>query len=315
MNAILTLHKINLSFADKTIFKDLSLNIHNNSKICLIGKNGSGKTSLMNIITGELELDHGKRWLDPLIKISYLKQHIAATSPKNIYDFILSNIENKKHNTEYSYIIKKITTPFGLNLKSLIKELSGGELRKVALACALINEPDLLLLDEPTNHLDIEAIKWLEEYLKAFRGSYICISHDKRFLENISNQVFWLDRGNIKICPYGYKKFFEWSQKLLAQEKRELDNRQKNLNIEIDWSNRGVKARRKRDMRRLNEMKQKSELLKQDKNSYDNTIKKIALVKSKQNHSSKLQVEFIKVSKFFKKKKQKPQFCKISTYA
>ena len=304
MDAILTLHNAYLAYADKVIFEDLSLNIHKNSKICLIGKNGAGKTSLMNILTGSIELDQGERWFQAGLKIGYLKQNIELNAGQTIYEFIFSALAKEKQNEEYSYVIEMIANPLELDLNSLMTDLSGGQLRRAALAYALVEDPDLLLLDEPTNHLDLEAIKWLEDYLLAYRGSFICISHDKRFLENISSKVFWLDRGNIKICPEGFKKFPEWSNLLLEQEKRELENRQRNLNIEVEWANRGVKARRKRNTRRLEEMKQEREALKEDKSSFLQATKTIALAKVKTGETSKIQGEFIKVNKFFIKNKQ-----------
>ncbi|MFZ8864694.1 MAG: ABC-F family ATP-binding cassette domain-containing protein [Rickettsiales bacterium] len=304
MDAILTLHNAYLAYADKVIFEDLSLNIHKNSKICLIGKNGAGKTSLMNILTGSIELDQGERWVQAGLKIGYLKQNIELNAGQTIYEFIFSALAKEKQNEEYSYVIEMIANPLELDLNSLMTDLSGGQLRRAALAYALVEDPDLLLLDEPTNHLDLEAIKWLEDYLLAYRGSFICISHDKRFLENISSKVFWLDRGNIKICPEGFKKFPEWSNLLLEQEKRELENRQRNLNIEVEWANRGVKARRKRNIRRLEEMKQEREALKEDKSSFLQATKTIALAKVKTGETSKIQGEFIKVNKFFIKNKQ-----------
>ena len=304
MDAILTLHNAYLAYANKVIFEDLSLNIHKNSKICLIGKNGAGKTSLMNILTGSIELDQGERWVQAGLKIGYLKQNIELNAGQTIYEFIFSALAKEKQNEEYSYVIEMIANPLELDLNSLMTDLSGGQLRRAALAYALVEDPDLLLLDEPTNHLDLEAIKWLEDYLLAYRGSFICISHDKRFLENISSKVFWLDRGNIKICPEGFKKFPEWSNLLLEQEKRELENRQRNLNIEVEWANRGVKARRKRNIRRLEEMKQEREALKEDKSSFLQATKTIALAKVKTGETSKIQGEFIKVNKFFIKNKQ-----------
>jgi ABC transport system ATP-binding/permease protein len=310
MDAILTIHDACVNFGNKPLFEDLSLNIHKNSKICLIGKNGAGKTTLMSMITGEKELDNGKRWVDSALTIGYLKQNIKPQKNQTIYEFIFSALKPERQNEEYSYLIEMVANPLELELTALMNELSGGQLRRAALAYALVEDPDLLLLDEPTNHLDLDAIKWLEDYLLTFNGSFICVSHDKRFLENISNKVFWLDRGKIRICPEGFKKFPEWSEMLILQERRELENRQRNLSLEEDWANRGVKARRKRNIRRLEEMKKERALLKEDKGSFFNAIKKVELPKLSATEASKIQAEFIKVNKSFKKNDQEVSILK-----
>jgi len=301
MTAILTIHDALITFGNKPLFEDLSLNIHENSKICLIGKNGAGKTTLMSMITGERELDSGKRWIAPGLKIGYLKQQIKPNKGQSVYDFIFSALDPERQNDDYKYMVDMVAEPLELDLNSDMSELSGGQLRRASLAYALVEDPDLLLLDEPTNHLDLRGIEWLENYLLSFPGTFICVSHDKRFLENISNKVFWLDRGKIRVCPEGFKKFPEWSEMLLEQERRELENRQRNLDIEVEWANRGVKARRKRNIRRLEEMKKERSALKSDKSSFFQAIKKVDLPPLKADEASKVQAEFIKVSKNFTK--------------
>ncbi|MDA0902113.1 MAG: ATP-binding cassette domain-containing protein, partial [Proteobacteria bacterium] len=175
-----------------------------------------------------------------------------------------------------------------------------GQLKRADLARTLIENPDLLLLDEPTNHLDFAAIRWLENYLNSYRGTIVCISHDRTFLRNISDKVFWLDRGRIRVCPKGYAHFDDWSQALLEQEERELMNRQKIIELEEEWASRGVKARRKRNMRRLENVKADRERLKADKSLFRQTMQKMELAPLTTELSSKLVAEFIKVNKKFK---------------
>ncbi|HAX91702.1 MAG TPA: ABC transporter family protein, partial [Rhodospirillaceae bacterium] len=157
-----------------------------------------------------------------------------------------------------------------------------------------------LLLDEPTNHLDLHIIEWLEDYLRAYRGAILCISHDKAFLNNISNKVFWLDRGLLKVCPKGFAFFEEWSIMILEQEERTLQNRQKNLDLEVEWASRGVKARRKRNMRRLDQMKAERDRLRVDKNALKRMMARIEYAPQEQEQAaSRLIAEFYNVSKNF----------------
>ena len=129
--------------------------------------------------------------------------------------------------------------------------MSGGLKRKVYLAELIIKNPKLLLLDEPTNHLDIESIIWLENYLaKEFKGSFLVVSHDRNFLKKITNKVFWLDRKNIKISPKGFNDFDNWSSQIIEHEKKVLKNKNNFLKQELEWLSKGVKARRKRNMKR-----------------------------------------------------------------
>src|SRR5690606_6040799 len=138
-------------------------------------------------------------------------------------------------------------------------------------------EPDILLLDEPTNHLDLEIIEWLESYLKNYNGAILCISHDRTFLANMTNRIFWLDRGQLKASHRGFKYFDEWSQMMLDQEARELRNRRQTVNIEMEWANRGVRARVKRNVRRLEQAHEMHAKLEKDESSYRRATKKIKL--------------------------------------
>ena len=155
-------------------------------------------------------------------------------------------------------------------------------------------------MDEPTNHLDLDIIEWLEGYIKSFRGAVVCVSHDKAFLQSISDKVFWLDRGRLKVCPRGFSYFEEWSEMLLEQEERELQNRAKVLEYEVEWASRGVKARRKRNVRRLELMKQERDKLRVDKNALARMLAKIQIAPLElEEASSKMVVQFHNVSKSY----------------
>lgn len=297
--AILSIHDAYVTFGRKPLFETLSFNIHEGSKICLVGKNGAGKTTLMHMITGTRELDGGSRWQMPGITIGYLQQEIYPDKEQTVFEYLLSGLPKEKRNEEHQYMAEMMLEPFELHAEDKMGKLSGGQLRRAALAHILVEEPDILLLDEPTNHLDLTAIEWLEEYLKSYRGTMLCISHDKTFLANITNQIFWLDRGQVRVCPRGFAHFDEWSAMLLDQEARELAKREKLVAQELEWATRGVKARRKRNVRRVEEMKKAREKLKADKSSYRQAVSKIDLEPIKGEMVSKVVAEFFRVCKSF----------------
>ncbi len=296
---ILSVRDALVSFGDIPIFKDLTFNIHEGSRISLVGKNGAGKSTLMNIITGARDLDDGERWILEGITIGYLQQEVHFKPGQTVYDFIFESFDPDAEQWLKDYKIDMVITPLDLDVKDRMEVLSGGQLRRAALARALVEEPDLLLLDEPTNHLDLAVIEWLEEYLKNYRGSLICVSHDRTFLANISNSIFWLDRGKLKVCPKGFGHFEEWSEMLIEQERRELANRQKFVEMESEWASRGVKARRKRNVRRVEQVREAREQLKADLSAFRKMLGKIKVEVGDVEMTSRIVCEFYNVSKSF----------------
>ena len=295
---LLNVQEALIRYGDKTLFEDLSFNIRQGEKICLIGKNGAGKSTLMNIVTGNRELDDGLRWQLQGSTVGYLQQEVIPKPGQTIRDYIFEELKNQDGSHDYK--IERVVEPLELNIDERMEALSGGQLRRAALARALVEEPDILLLDEPTNHLDLDIIEWLEGYIKSYRGAVVCISHDKAFLQNVSDKVFWLDRGKLKICPRGFSFFEEWSAMLLEQEERELQNRAKVLEYEVEWASRGVKARRKRNVRRVELMKKEREKLRVDKNALARMLAKINLTPLEvAEASSKMVVQFHNVSKSY----------------
>ena len=297
---ILSVQDGSVAFGEKVIFDRLNFNIHEGDKICLVGKNGTGKTTLMNVITGERDLDSGERWVLHGTKIGYLRQDITPVPGQTVYDYVFEQIKVEGEEDLHKYKVDMIIEPLELKPTDLMEKLSGGQLRRAALARSLVEEPDVLLLDEPTNHLDLDVIEWLEQYLKNYRGAILCVSHDKAFLANISDKIFWLDRGRMKVCSKGFAHFDEWSTELLEQEERELKNRQKLLDLEVEWASRGVKARRKRNQGRLEKMKEERAKLKSDKGAYRRMMSRIEMEPlDEMELGSKLVAEFFKVDKKF----------------
>ena len=287
-------------FKEIPVFQNLSLNIHQGRRIALIGKNGAGKSTIMNVISGIISLDEGVKWEEPGTTVGYLGQEFQYNEIETVFEYIFSNISGEEREL-HQYKVDIIADALDLEVKKNMGMLSGGQLRRAGIARALVEEPDILLLDEPTNHLDLNVINWLEQYLNHYRGSLLCISHDKKFLENITNQVFWLDRGKLKVSPRGFKFFDDWSAMLLDQEARELKRRKQIVAEEVVWASRGVKARVKRNINRLNKVKEMREKLKADESSYRQATKKFTIEPIKDfDSNSKVIAEFYNVHKAFK---------------
>jgi len=299
MTVLIGLENANLTFGGKPLFEDLRMHISEGDKICLVGKNGAGKTTLMKLITGELELDGGSRFALPGITIGYLAQSVAHDKKDTVHQFVMSGLKEEDRSENKHHMADKIINPLDLDPEALMGTLSGGQLRRAALARALIAEPDVLLLDEPTNHLDLGAIEWLEQYLAGYRGALVCVSHDRAFLAAISRKVFWIDKGMIRTCPDGYKNFEAWAEIIIEQEARELQNMQKKLAAEVDWTQGGVTGRRKRNQRRLGELYKLREKLKSDKAAYKQRMQKIDTETLTPTQASKIIVEFKHVDKSF----------------
>ena len=290
---IFSLRDVDIRFGKKEIFKNLNLNIHRNDLIALVGKNGVGKTTLMKIIMGNQELDSGELWSYPNLKISHFTQNFEIDFSKTVEEEMMKVILKD----DEKYKIDIYCNNLNLNKKDKTDNLSGGQKRRIALAKSLIPESDIVLLDEPTNHLDLECIQWLENHLKELNKVMLCVSHDRTFLSNFTNKVFWLDRGDLKISPKGFKNFDSWSGELLNQEARELRNRKQFVNLEVEWAQRGVKARVKRNVKRLERAKQLKAQLEKDESSYKLAIKSMKpIVFKPSTDNSRLVAEFFKAS-------------------
>ena len=299
---IFSLRDVDVRFGKKEIFNGLNLNIHQGDLIALVGKNGVGKTTLMKIIMGTQELDNGELWNFPNLKVSYFTQHFELDFSKSVEEEMSKILKND----DEKYKIDIYCDNLNLDKHANIKKLSGGQKRRIALAKSLIPETDIMLLDEPTNHLDLECIQWLEQHLKGLNRVMLCVSHDRAFLSNFTNKVFWLDRGDLRISPNGFKNFDAWSEELLDQEARELKNRKQFVNLEVEWAQRGVKARVKRNVKRLERARQLKEQLEKDESSYRLAIKSVKpmLVKPASDNS-KFIAEFIKASVSYPNSKNK----------
>ena len=290
---IFSAREASVSFGKKVIFENLNVNIHRGNLIALIGRNGVGKSTLMRIITENQDLDHGEIWKESGLKVSYFSQQFNLKEFNTIEKELMEVLSGD----DEQYKIDIFCNNLSLDKQSIISNLSGGQKRRVGLIKTLITESDILLLDEPTNHLDLECVIWLENYLKSYTGAIICVSHDRTFLSNFTNKVFWIDRGNLRVSPSGFKDFDRWSEELFEQEARELKNRKQFVNIEVEWASRGVKARVKRNVKRVERSKQLKEQLERDESSYRRAVALVKIQKlSPGSDNSKFIAEFHKVS-------------------
>ena len=299
---IFSLRDVDVRFGKKEIFNNLNLNIHRNDLIALVGKNGVGKSTLMKIIMGNQELDNGELWSYPNLKISYFTQNFEIDFSKTVEEEIMKVILKD----EEKFKIDMYCHNLNLNKKEKINNLSGGQKRRIFLIKSLIPDSDIILLDEPTNHLDLECIEWLENHLRELNKAMLCVSHDRTFLSNFTNKVFWLDRGDLKISPKGFKNFDNWSEELLNQEARELRNRKQFVNLEVEWAQRGVKARVKRNVKRLERAKQLKAQLEKDESSYRFAIQSTKpIVFKPSSDNSRFVAEFFKVTVKYPKSSNK----------
>ena len=279
-----------ISYHKNELFNNLDLNIHRKDFIARVGKNGAGKSTLMNVISGVHEIDNGEIWKIDNFSFKYFNQNFQFIDENQSIE---KEIASSLINLEEEYQIDVFCNYLNINKNLSIKNLSGGQKKRVGLIKTLINKSDLLLLDEPTNHLDLDTIIWLENYLRRLDCAIICVSHDKQFLKNFTNKIFWIDRSKVKINNKGYSDFDLWSQTLLDQEERELQNRKQSVNIEVNWANKGVKARVKRNIRRLDQARELKDNLDKDISAFKQATKKIdiKLVKD-ENQNFKHVAEF-----------------------
>ena len=288
--ALISLTNGYLSFSDAPLLDHAELHIEANERVCLVGRNGAGKSTLLKIIAGDVLMDDGKIQYEKDLVVSRLEQdpprnaqgnifdyvaegvghltdllkeyhHISVQLEENYSDQILSQLEQVQAKLEHAdgwrfeNKINEVLLKLGLNPKTKLSALSGGWLRKAALARALVCDPDVLLLDEPTNHLDVEAIEWLENFLLDFQGSIVFISHDRSFIRKMATRIVDLDRGQLVSYPGNYDLYLTTKEENLRVEALQNELFDKRLAQEEVWIRQGIKARRTRNEGRVRALK------------------------------------------------------------
>lgn len=283
---LLKLDKISINFGTHILLDEVSLNLVKGKRLGLLGRNGTGKTTLIRTIGGLVKPDSGERWLRPGVKIAWLDQTLPDASEETVYDVVAGSLsevgellksyhqltsnfdadnmdklasvqEQLEANDGWSLSQRVDTVISQLNLpaEKKMSELSGGWRKRVALGCALVLDPDILLLDEPTNHLDIPAIEWLEKQLQEFRGAMVLVTHDRAFLQKVVNTIVELDRGLLHEFEGTYQRFLRFREEQLAAEDRANALFDKKLAQEEVWIRQGIKARRTRNEGRVRALK------------------------------------------------------------
>jgi len=244
---LVQLKDIRLTFGGTPLLSGVELSVSPMERICLIGRNGSGKSTLLKIMAGLVEPDSGTRFVQPGATVRYLPQEPDFGEHKTTLAYVEAGLGPGDDHYQARYLLEQLD----LSGDEDPAHLSGGEARRAALARVLAPSPDILLLDEPTNHLDLPTIEWLEAELENSRSALVLISHDRRFLTNLSRATAWLDRGQIRQIDRGFAAFEAWRDEVLAEEEREQHKLDRKIVNEEHWLRYGVSGRRKRNVRRL----------------------------------------------------------------
>ena len=244
---ILALQDIKLTLGSTLLLDGAELSVTPGDKVALVGRNGSGKSTLLKIAAGEIEADAGVRFVQPGVTVRYLPQEPDLSAFASTLAYVEAGLTEGDDHYRAQYLLEQL----GLTGREEPKNLSGGEARRAALARVLAPEPDILLLDEPTNHLDLPAIEWLEEEIASLRSAIVLISHDRRFLADLTKATVWLDRGITRRLNQGFSGFEAWRDSVLEEEEQARHKLDRQIVREEHWLTYGVTARRKRNVRRL----------------------------------------------------------------
>src|SRR5690625_1375331 len=255
---LITLDKASLSYGLQVLLDNVDLNIERGQRVCLIGRNGTGKSTLLKVLAGEVDLDSGSISRDPGIRLARLEQDLPEADDRRVFDVIADGVEGMGALLSEYHGLAQQADEDSLNRMAQLQqqiEARGGWRRRVALAKALVAEPDILLLDEPTNHLDIAAIEWLEKQLLSYTGALVFITHDRSLLQNVATHIVELDRGQIRTWAGDYERYLVYREQALAEEARHNALFDKKLAQEEAWIRQGIKARRTRNEGRVRALK------------------------------------------------------------
>jgi len=257
--ALLSLLDINLSFGGPSVLESLNFQVDPGERVCLLGRNGTGKTTLMRVIAGEINPDSGDVFRPKGAVYTRLPQEVPTDLRGTVHDIVYAglrdNMDHHEEEWERDVRVEDLIARLGLSGSSEFTELSGGLKRRVLLARALAGQPDLLLLDEPTNHLDLDSILWLENFLLTEKISLFFVTHDRAFLRKLATRIIELDRGRLSSWSCDYDTYLVRKEDMLLAEEKQAAAFDKRLAQEEVWLRRGVKARRTRDEGRVTRLK------------------------------------------------------------
>lgn len=285
---LLALRNARAGFGTPPVIDGATVSIAKGDRLVLVGRNGSGKSTLMAALEGRLALDDGERYVMPGATVARLPQDPVPPKSGTVMEFVTGEGAE-------DYRAEAMIYALGLDPEMQAATMSGGQIRRAALAAALAQDPDVLLLDEPTNHLDLPCIEWLENELAGFRGGILVISHDRAFLNKMANGIVWLDRGTVRRLDAGFEKFESWVEEVEATEEAELNRLDQHIKAETRYLNYGVTARRKRNVRRLEKLAN----LRQERKSRTRSDSAANLKAQAANQSGKVVLEVENISKSF----------------
>jgi ATP-binding cassette subfamily F protein uup len=288
---LLTLQGVTLTLGGKPLLDCADLSVDPGARLCLVGRNGSGKSTLLKIAAGDIDFDGGTRFLQPGASLRYLPQEPDFSG----FATTLAYVEAGLGPLDNPHTAETLLVEMGLSGGEDPARLSGGEARRAALARVLAPEPDILLLDEPTNHLDLPMILWLEEKLAGLRSALVLISHDRRFLQDLTRETIWLDRGRTRMLSRGFSEFEAWRDRELEEEERQQHKTDRKIAAEEHWLRHGVSGRRKRNVKRLAGL----HALRSERRQRVMPTGDVKLEASEAQISGKLVIEAIKIGKSF----------------
>ncbi len=288
---LLALQGVTLTLGGKPLLEGVDLSVSPGARLCLVGRNGSGKSTLLKIAAGEIDFDAGERFLQPGASLRYLPQEPDFSG----FASVMAYVEAGLSPLDDPYFARQLLEGLGLTGEENPARLSGGEGRRAALVRALAPQPDILLLDEPTNHLDLPTIVWLEEKLAGLRSALVLISHDRRFLQDLTRETVWLDRGRTRHLDSGFKDFEAWRDRELEEEERQRHKADRKIVAEEHWLRYGVSGRRKRNVKRLGDL----HTMRAERRQRVAPTSEVRLEASEAQLSGKLVIEAVKIGKSF----------------
>jgi ATP-binding cassette subfamily F protein uup len=288
---LIQLKDIALTFGGPPLLEGVELSVSTGERVCLVGRNGSGKSTLLKIAAGLVEPDRGTRFVQPGATVRYLPQEPDFGDAASVLEYVEAGLGPGDDHHRASALLGEL----GLGEGEYPANLSGGEARRAAIARVLAPSPDILLLDEPTNHLDLPTIEWLERTLAAMRTALVVISHDRRFLANLTRATVWLDRGETRRIERGFAAFEAWRDEVLAEEETTQHKLDRKIVAEEHWLRYGVTARRKRNVRRLGDL----HALRQARRDYRGSAGKATLTAAEADASGALVIEADRIAKAF----------------
>jgi ABC transport system ATP-binding/permease protein len=287
---LLQLSDISLTFGGEPVFSGLSLNVQPGDRVALVGRNGSGKSTLMKVMAGLVEPDTGARVVPSGTSVGYMEQEPDLTGFATLGDYAAEGLGPAE-----MYLVEAAGQGLGFDPERAVETASGGERRRAALARLMAQDPDVILLDEPTNHLDIAAIQWLESELKGTRKAFVLISHDRRFLEELTRATLWIDRGAVRRQEQGFRGFEDWRDKIWAEEDDARHKLDRKIKAEAKWAVEGISARRTRNQGRLRALR----ALRQERSGMIRRQGTAAMELASAPTSGKKVIEAVKLSKSF----------------